>query len=181
MNDTSRNGNMSGDYPALLAGNHIVSWTGGVNRIVITPNWRSVQKKGAYCLDLRTRTYCHRLHRPWPGSPHSFLLHGDGKPQCQAGAATSLMQRPAITHHLTAHHHAARPRMQPPRGCSIAHNDEPARATIFGSYDGRARGLWCLRAQSCASFLIFLGISFIKSTSVTNTFFNRRVMFKEET
>ncbi|MEA5015302.1 MAG: hypothetical protein VB099_12135 [Candidatus Limiplasma sp.] len=42
MNCTSRNGNMSGDYPALLAGNHIVPWTGGVNRIVITPNWRRV-------------------------------------------------------------------------------------------------------------------------------------------
>ncbi|MEA5016944.1 MAG: hypothetical protein VB099_20545 [Candidatus Limiplasma sp.] len=42
MNYTSRNGNMSGDYPALLAGNNVVSWTGGVNRIVITPNWRSV-------------------------------------------------------------------------------------------------------------------------------------------
>lgn len=40
MNYLSRNSNMSGDYPELLAGNNIVSWTGGVSKIVITPNWR---------------------------------------------------------------------------------------------------------------------------------------------
>ncbi len=40
MNYTSKNNNMSGDYPELLPGNNIISWTGGVSKIVITPNWR---------------------------------------------------------------------------------------------------------------------------------------------
>ena len=40
MNYTSYNNHLSGDYPTLLAGQNIISWTGGVTQIVITPNWR---------------------------------------------------------------------------------------------------------------------------------------------
>ena len=39
QNYTSKNGNMSGDYPIIPATGAYVSWTGGVSRIVITPNW----------------------------------------------------------------------------------------------------------------------------------------------
>jgi phage-related protein len=42
MDYTSYNQNMRGDYPKLLAGDNVVSWTGGVAQIVITPNWRNV-------------------------------------------------------------------------------------------------------------------------------------------
>ena len=37
---TSRNSHMSGDYPMLLTGQNIITWTGGVTKVVITPNWR---------------------------------------------------------------------------------------------------------------------------------------------
>ncbi len=37
---TSRNSHMSGDYPTLLTGQNIITWTGGVTKVVITPNWR---------------------------------------------------------------------------------------------------------------------------------------------
>lgn len=37
---TTRNANMTGDYPRLLPRNNIISWTGGVTGIVITPNRR---------------------------------------------------------------------------------------------------------------------------------------------
>ncbi len=37
---TSYNSKMSGDYPTLLTGQNIITWTGGVTQIVITPNWR---------------------------------------------------------------------------------------------------------------------------------------------
>jgi len=40
MDYESHNQNMRGDYPKLLAGENIVSWTGGVSQIVMTPNWR---------------------------------------------------------------------------------------------------------------------------------------------
>ena len=40
MDYESYNQNMRGDYPKLLAGENIVSWTGGVSQIVMTPNWR---------------------------------------------------------------------------------------------------------------------------------------------
>ena len=39
-NYTSYNTRMSGDYPTLLAGQNIITWTGGVTQIVIKPNWR---------------------------------------------------------------------------------------------------------------------------------------------
>ena len=35
----SKNGNMSGDYPIIPTAGAYVSWTGGVSKIVITPNW----------------------------------------------------------------------------------------------------------------------------------------------
>jgi phage-related protein len=37
---TSCNSHLSGDYPTLLAGQNIITWTGGVTKIVITPHWR---------------------------------------------------------------------------------------------------------------------------------------------
>ena len=42
MNYTSYNSRVWGDYPRLLPGNNLVSWSGSVSRIVITPNWRMV-------------------------------------------------------------------------------------------------------------------------------------------
>ena len=42
MDYTSYNAHMSGDYPKLLAGNNIISWTGNVDHITITPNWRTL-------------------------------------------------------------------------------------------------------------------------------------------
>ena len=33
---------MSGDYPTLLPGENIITWSGGVTGIVITPNWRTL-------------------------------------------------------------------------------------------------------------------------------------------
>lgn len=40
MNNMSYNSCMCGDYPRLMAGNNIISWTGNVDHIVIQPNWR---------------------------------------------------------------------------------------------------------------------------------------------
>jgi phage-related protein len=40
MDYASRNANMRGDYPRFLPGANLVRWSGGVRRIVITPNWR---------------------------------------------------------------------------------------------------------------------------------------------
>ena len=40
INYTSYNNNMSGDFPTLMSGQNIITWAGGVTRIVITPNWR---------------------------------------------------------------------------------------------------------------------------------------------
>ena len=40
INYTSYNNNMSGDFPTLMPGENIITWSGGVTRIVITPNWR---------------------------------------------------------------------------------------------------------------------------------------------
>ena len=42
MNYTSCNANMRGEYPRFLAGNNIVTWSGGVSRIIVTPHWRMV-------------------------------------------------------------------------------------------------------------------------------------------
>lgn len=39
---TSCNSSMAGDFPLLHSGQNIVSWTGGVSQIVITPNWRTL-------------------------------------------------------------------------------------------------------------------------------------------
>jgi len=37
---SSHNSHMSGDYPTLLVGQNITTWTGGVAQIIIKPNWR---------------------------------------------------------------------------------------------------------------------------------------------
>jgi len=42
MNYTSYNSHMTGDYPLLHTGQNLISWTGGVTQIVITPNWRTL-------------------------------------------------------------------------------------------------------------------------------------------
>ncbi len=42
MDYVTQNSHMSGDYPTLLPGNNIVSWTGGVSGIVISPNLRTL-------------------------------------------------------------------------------------------------------------------------------------------
>lgn len=42
LNYTSYNSHMSGDYPKLLTGNNIISWTGNVHHITIQPNWRTL-------------------------------------------------------------------------------------------------------------------------------------------
>ena len=39
---SSYNSKMSGDYPTLLPGENIITWSGGVTGIVITPNWRTL-------------------------------------------------------------------------------------------------------------------------------------------
>ena len=39
---SSFNNKMSGDYPTLLPGGNIITWSGGVTGIVITPNWRTL-------------------------------------------------------------------------------------------------------------------------------------------
>ena len=39
---TSYNHHMTGDYPLLHTGQNLISWTGGVTQIVITPNWRTL-------------------------------------------------------------------------------------------------------------------------------------------
>lgn len=36
----SLNGSMSGDFPILTPGMNVVSWSGGVTKIVVQPNWR---------------------------------------------------------------------------------------------------------------------------------------------
>ena len=41
-NYTSYNNHMTGDYPLLHTGQNLISWTGGVSQIVITPNWRTL-------------------------------------------------------------------------------------------------------------------------------------------
>jgi phage-related protein len=41
-NYTSYNQHMTGDYPLLNTGQNLISWTGGVTQIVITPNWRTL-------------------------------------------------------------------------------------------------------------------------------------------
>ena len=38
----SFNNHMSGEYPVLLPGQNVITWTGGVSKIVITPNWRTL-------------------------------------------------------------------------------------------------------------------------------------------
>ena len=35
-----QNEKMTGDFPVLLPGNNLISWTGDVERLIITPNWR---------------------------------------------------------------------------------------------------------------------------------------------
>ncbi len=42
MNYSSYNSHMSGDYPKLLKGNNIISWTGNVDHLIIQPNWRTL-------------------------------------------------------------------------------------------------------------------------------------------
>lgn len=42
MNYATYNSHVWGEYPRLLSGNNIVTWSGSVSRIVITPNWRMV-------------------------------------------------------------------------------------------------------------------------------------------
>ena len=37
---SSRNSNMSGDFPLLMPGMNAISWTGSVTKVVIQPNWR---------------------------------------------------------------------------------------------------------------------------------------------
>lgn len=39
---SSYNSKMSGDYPTLLPGENIITWSGGVTGIIITPNWRQL-------------------------------------------------------------------------------------------------------------------------------------------
>ncbi len=39
---SSYNSKMSGDYPTLLPGENIITWSGGVTGIIITPNWRTL-------------------------------------------------------------------------------------------------------------------------------------------
>ena len=39
-NYTAYNNHMTGDYPLLHTGQNLISWTGAVTKIVITPNWR---------------------------------------------------------------------------------------------------------------------------------------------
>ena len=39
---SSFNNKMSGDYPTLLPGENIITWSGGVTGIIITPNWRTL-------------------------------------------------------------------------------------------------------------------------------------------
>ena len=41
-NYTSYNNHMTGDYPLLHTGQNLISWTGGVTQIVVTPNWRTL-------------------------------------------------------------------------------------------------------------------------------------------
>jgi phage-related protein len=41
-NYTSYNNHMTGDFPLLHTGQNLISWTGGVTQIVITPNWRQL-------------------------------------------------------------------------------------------------------------------------------------------
>ena len=36
----SRNSNMTGEFPLLEPGRNTISWSGDVDHIVITPNWR---------------------------------------------------------------------------------------------------------------------------------------------
>ena len=35
-----KNGDMAGDFPELIVGENIISWTGTVTSVLITPNWR---------------------------------------------------------------------------------------------------------------------------------------------
>ena len=39
---TSMNSCMSGDFPTLLPGSNVISWTGNVTKVVIQPNWRQL-------------------------------------------------------------------------------------------------------------------------------------------
>ena len=39
---SSYNSKMSGDYPTLLPGENIITWSGGVTGIIITPHWRTL-------------------------------------------------------------------------------------------------------------------------------------------
>ena len=36
----SMNGCMSGEFPTLLPGSNVISWTGNVTKVVVLPNWR---------------------------------------------------------------------------------------------------------------------------------------------
>ena len=38
--ETLLNEKMEGEFPILKPGNNMISWTGGVSRLVVTPNWR---------------------------------------------------------------------------------------------------------------------------------------------
>lgn len=42
MNNASHNSHHSGDYPRLHPGANIISWSGNVSKISITPNWRTL-------------------------------------------------------------------------------------------------------------------------------------------
>ena len=37
---TSMNSCMSGEFPTLLPGSNVISWTGNVTKVVVLPNWR---------------------------------------------------------------------------------------------------------------------------------------------
>ena len=38
--ETLLNEKMDGEFPVLQPGNNLISWSGDVTRLVITPNWR---------------------------------------------------------------------------------------------------------------------------------------------
>ena len=38
--DLSMNSCMSGEFPTLLPGSNVISWTGNVTKVVVLPNWR---------------------------------------------------------------------------------------------------------------------------------------------
>ena len=42
MNYLSYNSSMDGDYPKLLPGTNLITWTGDVSQVVISPRWRTL-------------------------------------------------------------------------------------------------------------------------------------------